>query len=132
MRRFFFHYREGGGYTADDSGVEFENFETAYLDAFEAAGEMWPELMTRRVDPRLCSFEISDDRGNMLAILNFKELLENCGSSKGVPASEIRGAIAGVVETAHRARQKLCQLQREIQQTRTNLSALREKIASIG
>jgi hypothetical protein len=45
MPRFFFHYRERNDYMIDDSGVDFDSFELAYLDAFDAAREMWPEIM---------------------------------------------------------------------------------------
>jgi len=78
MPRFFFNYRERDEYTADDVGVEFETFELAYLDAFDAARQMWPELMSRRIDPRAASFEISDTAGHQLAVINFGEVLENC------------------------------------------------------
>jgi hypothetical protein len=94
MPRFFFNYREHDEYTVDDTGVDFETFELAYLDGFNAAGQMWPEIMARRVDPRTCAFEILDSSGNLLAILNFNELLENCGPRVRVATHDIKGALA--------------------------------------
>jgi hypothetical protein len=129
MFRFFFNYREPSGYTVDDSGVEFDTFELAYLDAFKTAREMWPEVMARRVDPRGCAFEILDGAGNLLAILNFKELLENCGPQP-VP-HEIEGTLARVVDTAYQTRRRLVEFQQELDRTRGRLQSVRRLVGSI-
>jgi hypothetical protein len=129
MPRFFFNYRERNDYAVDESGVDFDSFELAYLDAFDAAREMWPEIMARRIDPRGCAFEISDSKGNLLAVLNFKELLENCGPPT-VP-HELQGTFARVVDTAHQTRQKLAEFQQELDRTRGRLSAVKQLVGMI-
>ena len=78
MPRFYFNYREQNEYAVDDVGIEFDTLELAYLDAFNSAREMWPELMLLRVDPRTASFEILNEAGHLLAVISFGEALENC------------------------------------------------------
>ncbi len=129
MHRFFFNYRERGEYTVDDTGVEFDTFELAYLDAFNTAREMWPEVMARRVDPRACGFEILDSSGNLLAMLNFKELLDNCGDYPRTVPHEIEGTFARVADTAHQTRRKLAEFQQELDRTRGRLSAVKQLIS---
>jgi hypothetical protein len=132
MPRFFFNYRERNEYMADDAGVEFETFELAYLDAFNTAREMWPEIMSRRVDPRVCAFEILDSDRNLLAVLNFKELLENCDQYARVAPHEIEGTFARVIETAHQTKQKLAEFQAELDRAQGRLSAVRQLVGLIG
>src|SRR5262249_51730150 len=108
--------------------VEFETFELAYLDAFNTAREMWSEIMARRVDPRACGFEILDSDRNLLAVLNFKELLENCSPSARVAPREIEGTYARVVENAYRPKRKLAEFQQELDRTRGRLSDVRQLI----
>lgn len=131
MPRFFFNYRERNECTVDDSGVEFETFELAYLDAFNTAREMWSEIMARRVDPRACAFEMLDSNQNLLAVLNFNELLENCDQSARVAPHEIEGSYARVVETAYRTKRKLAEFQEELDRARGRLSAVRQLVGLI-
>jgi hypothetical protein len=129
MPRFFFNYRERNEFTVDDTGVEFESFELAYLDAFSTAREMWPEIMARRIDPRACAFEIVDSDGNLLVVLNFGELLENCGPPSA--PHEIEGTFARAIDTAHQTKRKLAEFQQELDRTRGRLRAVRELVGSI-
>jgi len=84
MSLYFFNFRQGDAYSIDDQGCEFESVEDAYLGAVKATQEMWLELLVRREDPLLCSFDVSDSRGNDLFTLPFSEVLESC---HGRPAS---------------------------------------------
>jgi len=129
MPQFFFNYREPNTYAVDDSGVEFDTFELAYLDTFNTAREMWPEIMARRIDPRGCAFEITDRAGNLLAILNFTELLENCGPAP--VRHEIAGTFARVVDTAYQTRRKLAEFQQELDRARGRLRAVRQLVGMI-
>lgn len=52
--------------------------EHAYLEAYEAAAEMWGELLRKRNDPRRCAFDIRDPGGNVLFELSFTEVLDGC------------------------------------------------------
>jgi hypothetical protein len=39
--RYYFHLRIGDAISPDELGLELPNLETAYLEAFKAAQEMW-------------------------------------------------------------------------------------------
>ncbi|HKD48331.1 MAG TPA: hypothetical protein VKB67_11660 [Rhizomicrobium sp.] len=78
MPRYYFNFRQNGHLTPDTLGSEFLSAENAYLEAFNAAQEMWTELLSERHDPRRCSFEIHDEDGNLLFVLPFWEILESC------------------------------------------------------
>jgi hypothetical protein len=88
MARFFFNFRQGPYAAIDEVGCEFEGVEEAYLGAMNAAREMWSDLLARREDPLLCSFEVLDRRGNELFSLPFSEVLEACRGR--MPASKKR------------------------------------------
>jgi hypothetical protein len=78
MPLYFFDFRQSGVLAPDTVGCEFPTAERAYLEAFEAAREMWAELLHQRRDPRRCSFEVHDGKGNILFVLPFWEILEAC------------------------------------------------------
>lgn len=128
MPRFFFNYREGGEYTLDRLGVEFETFELAYLDAFDAAREMWPEIMDRRVDPRVCGFDILNSDGIVLALVNFGEVLENCTRGKPATPGKILVSFSQAMNNAHHTRRLLSQFQEQIDQTRRQLAAVQQLV----
>jgi len=129
--RFFFNYREGGEYTLDRLGVEFETFELAYLDAFDAAREMWPEIMDRRVDPRICGFDIVNSEGIVVALVNFGEVLENCTRGRPVTAGKILVSCSEAVDNAHRARRMLSEFQEQIDQTRRQLATVQRLVGQL-
>src|SRR5262249_26597268 len=67
--RYFFHLRVGRELSVDELGVELPDLDTAYLEAFQAAQEMWGELLAEKSDPLLRSFEIADASGRLLLTL---------------------------------------------------------------
>lgn len=75
MRRYFFHLATPCGYELDDSGVEFDSPEAAYLDASQAAIELSIEALRRRESTAGHRFEIMDDGGQLLFDLHFSEML---------------------------------------------------------
>ena len=87
MPRVYFGFRKGNVLSRDHDGLELDSIETAYLQAFWAAQELWHECLLRRRDPRECAFEISDDDDNLLMVLPFSEVLESC---RGKPLEEAR------------------------------------------
>ena len=109
MPRFFFHFHDGTSQTRDDTGVEFGSAEEAYLGAFGAARDMWPELIDARQDPMGCAFEIADAQGAALFQLPFAETLESCQISPKKPASsaEIQRGIDEVHRRVLAARAEL-------------------------
>jgi hypothetical protein len=78
MRRYYFDFRQDAQLTHDNLGCEFPSIEDAYLEAFNAAREIWVELLRQRRDPRHCSFEVHDGAGSLLFVLPFWEVLESC------------------------------------------------------
>jgi hypothetical protein len=128
MPRFFFNYREGASYTADDTGVEFDTFEAAYVDAFNAAREMWPEMMAQRLDPRSASFEIFDQPGHHLATLPFSEVLDNC---RPIRRQDIRASYASVIDAAHRTKRMLSEFQNELLRSHNQLAAAKQLVSMI-
>jgi hypothetical protein len=78
MSRYFFNFRQGDAYSADDVGIAYDSAEQAYLAAFQGAQDMWRELLIAREDPLLCAFEITDAAGQVLFSVSFGEVLEAC------------------------------------------------------
>jgi hypothetical protein len=72
---YYFHLRIGSTISPDEIGLDLPDVETAYLEAFKAAEEMWSELLADGLDPLMRSFEISDGR-QVLMTLPFREVLE--------------------------------------------------------
>jgi hypothetical protein len=87
MPLFYFHLKVGRNRYPDHLGVEFDSLEAAYLDAFEAARDMWSELLKSREDPTAHSFEICNADGELLLTLPFTEVLEPVRRS--LPPSQI-------------------------------------------
>ena len=61
--RYYFHLRIGHTVSPDEIGLDLPDLETAYLEAFKAAQEMWSELLAEGSDPLTRCFEITDERG---------------------------------------------------------------------
>jgi hypothetical protein len=80
--RYYFHLRIGGTISPDEIGVDLPDVETAYLEAFKAAEEMWSELLAEGLDPLMRSFEISDGH-QILLTLPFREVLERARKGAG-------------------------------------------------
>ena len=81
MPQYFFNFRDQSEFDPDGEGLELPDLDAAYLQAFEAAKEMWGEAIREMRDPRQQQFEISDAEGNTLLVLPFMEVLD---SLKGV------------------------------------------------
>ena len=56
--------------------MELPDVETAYLEAHQAATEMWIEALGERRNPNRQRFEIRDTRGEVLLVLPFSEIAE--------------------------------------------------------
>jgi len=81
--RYYFHLRMGQTISPDELGLELPDLETACLEAFKAAQEMWSELLAERSDPLVRSFEIADEHGQVLLTLPFREVLERAHKPTG-------------------------------------------------
>jgi hypothetical protein len=93
MPHYYFHLIVGRERYRDELGVTFESLEAAYLDAFEAAREMWSELLKERRDPAIHSFEIANEDGSVLMILPFAEVLEAARKSHPAPAHTYKNTL---------------------------------------
>ena len=61
----------------DDTGIEFDNLDIAYLDAHRAAIEIWKDMAAQGRDASQYSFEITDGNGRHLLDLPFAELFRS-------------------------------------------------------
>ncbi|WP_262266006.1 DUF6894 family protein [Microvirga yunnanensis] len=77
MTRYYFHLRTAQGLSPDELGLDLPDVETAYLEAFTTAQEMWPDLLRRREDPTRYTFEIADRFGQVVQTLPFAEVLDS-------------------------------------------------------
>src|SRR4029079_6159522 len=68
--RYYFHLRVGGTLSSDELGLELPDLETAYLEAFRGAQEMWAELLAAGSDPFSRAFEIADADGRTREVLD--------------------------------------------------------------
>lgn len=123
MAIYFFNFRQGAGYQADDVGSEFASVEDAYLGAFSAAQDMWHELLVQRQDPLLCTFEVTDERGLDLFMLPFEEILDVC---RGRGRPQVRPShqphfVAETIEIRRQALRALDEVSATVASTRTTL-----------
>lgn len=89
MPRFFFDFHQAERRDADITGLELAGVEQAYLEAFEAAQDMWSELLRLRHDPRRCSFGVRNEEGDILFVLPFQEVVDCCTDRRPVVATGI-------------------------------------------
>jgi len=83
MPRFFLDFWQADGCIPDSIGVVLGSVEEAYLEAFEAAQEMWSELLKQRRDPRHCYFEVRSHGGDILFVIPLQEALDSCEDRQG-------------------------------------------------
>ncbi len=83
MPRYHFNFFDDTAYFADEVGVELDSVETAFLEAFRGAQDIWHERLRQRRDPRACSFDVTDHQGAVLFVLPFAEVLDSCRRRTG-------------------------------------------------
>ena len=80
MPRFFFDYRgDDGRLERDEEGIEFASLEAAYKDAHQAARDMHADACREGKSLADHSFEIRDEAGLTLLVLQFGEALSRKG-----------------------------------------------------
>jgi hypothetical protein len=86
MPRYFFHFHDGNLLEPDEDGLEMPDLDAAYLEAFEAAKEIWIDAIRTMHNPSRERFEVADDSGNTLLIVPLNEVMESLkGVSKPPP-----------------------------------------------
>jgi hypothetical protein len=103
-------------------GLELPDLDAAYLEAFEAAKEMWGEAIRDMRNPGRQQFEIADEKGNTLVIVPFREVLE---SLKGVPKPH-------PMEMAQRTAKLSGEVAEAIKKARTQLSEAKTLLSQLG
>ncbi|GEP06696.1 DUF6894 family protein [Methylobacterium oxalidis] len=130
MPWFHFHLRTPAGLERDDIGLELIGVEAAYLDACQAISTLTIDLLAKKVDPRLCSFEITDSGGQVLLELPFTEILDK-GHRPAPPAflAQRRKVMAEIGRTALRVESLVEALGKERIALQANLRTTRELLA---
>jgi hypothetical protein len=77
MQLFRFHVRSLLGLERDDTGLEFPDLETAYLEAYLTIPEIAADLVREGRNPMLHAFEITDATGQKLIEVPFSERLKD-------------------------------------------------------
>ena len=124
MPHFYFHLRVGRERCPDHLGVEFDSLEGAYLDAFEAAREMWSELLKHREDPTAHTFEICDADGKLLLSLPFTEVLEAARK----PADPRSHTFKNTANLLKRMRSLAAALNEQVEHTRAVIKITRQTL----
>lgn len=75
MSKYYFHIRNGDTFEVDDVGLDFSNLELAVADAKMAAKEMISDLLTADEIVDQQQFEITDNRGKVVATVPFRSVL---------------------------------------------------------
>jgi hypothetical protein len=129
MPKYFFDYRQGRDICRDESGMEFNDAEHAYLSAFEAATSMWSELLRERRDPRICSFEVTDELRQPIFTLPFSEVLDSCRKTGSALESHARG-FHNLLATRRYTQRCFNDLRHELDVTRAALCEAKALIAA--
>lgn len=77
MPLFRFHVRSLAGLEHDDTGLNFPDLETAYLEACHTIPEIAADLVRQGLSPMLHAFEIVDAAGQVLMEIPFAERLRD-------------------------------------------------------
>jgi hypothetical protein len=132
MTKFFFNFRQGSEYCQDWQGIHYDTADQAYLGAFEAALEMWVQLLRERNDPCACSFEVTDDLGRSVFVLPFSEVLDSCRRPAIRPNPTIVKAFTGALAAQQRAQRTFAEFRQELQVTHNALAEAIVLIAAAG
>jgi hypothetical protein len=134
MPTFYFHFRNHGALEEDDMGVEFLSLEDAYLGAFEAAREMWTELLRQRTDPMGCAFEIGDKTGRLILTVPFSEVLQTAqagerrqrlSETKDTSADASHALLLEIADRGARAQRLVSHIATEVQTARDTMASIR-------
>ena len=127
MARFYFDFCQRTEVSEDDRGLDLRDTESAYLAAYQAAIEMWGELLRERNDPRRCAFRIRDVKGVVLFYFHFQEALDSC-HEKSRPCSHLTGTYRSSLQLVQKGRQLRADFQRELDKAQEALGEAKRLI----
>jgi hypothetical protein len=119
MPHFFFDFCQGPDHCIDAQGTEFGSVEDAYLGAFQAAQDMWSELLRKRQDPRRCFFEARNAEREVLFALPFQEVMDSC-HDRALPP--IHNMVERVIASAQRTRRVTVEFQETLHAVKNTLA----------
>jgi hypothetical protein len=90
--QFLFDYFDGKHVHTALDAIELPDLDTAYLEAFKAATDMWGEALRQRRNPSSDCFLISDRNGGVVMEVPFAEITE---STRGAPLQPPSNARSG-------------------------------------
>jgi hypothetical protein len=121
MPRYFFHFHDGNVLDHDENGLEMPDLDAAYLEAFEAAKEMWIEAIRTMHNPSRERFEIADDNGTTLLAVPLNEVME---SLKGVPKLQPMANAERAAKLSAEVKQAVATARQSLEQSRELLARL--------
>src|SRR5262245_26177184 len=75
MPRFFFNFRHDHGLDRDEDGVDLPDFETAYLEAYRGALDIFVESRRNGRDPDFTCIEVRDTNDTLVLDVPIAEVL---------------------------------------------------------
>lgn len=123
--QFFFDYFDGKQLHPDPEGLAMPDADTAYLEAFKAAIDMWGEALAQRRNPSFDCFVIRDSTGATVLELPFAEVLESTrgGGTKPPPG----GPATPIPEPADNLDQRLSRAREVVEEQRRRVEGLKAK-----
>ena len=132
MPLFYFHLRSPKGLEQDETGLEFADLETAYLEAYRTVPELGAEFARQEKNPARYAFEIADAAGLLLMEVPFTEVLDR-GRKPVAPSSprHLQGAVATMARTAYlitSIREERAALRATLAETKRLLAASKQAV----
>ena len=124
--RFYFDHSGPHGLDRDEVGLELPDLDTAYLEAFRAATEMWIEALGEVRNPSRERFEIRDAGGQLLLVLPFSEIIESGKGARHPPPS-----FAALLEAMERTRSLQAEVGAQINITWSHIREAKEALARL-
>lgn len=128
MPHFYFHIRGADQRRSrDESGLDFPDVETAYLEAFRAAEGIRGEFVARGQNPQDYAIELANAADELILDLPFAEIFDR-HAGRQVTRSMIRAAR----EQGKRMMQLSAEVAEQVRLVRENLRRSQDLLSSFG
>ena len=94
MPRYFFDLASPGAVERDELGIEFDDLDMAYLDAWRAVAEISAEMSGEGRDPSRLRFDVRDACRRPLLDIPFGEMTKPCRLRPPPPSAAVLAAVA--------------------------------------